>query len=138
MVAQKGKDLLLKIQLDGTDFETVAGLRARQISLNAETVDVSDSESAGRWRELLAGAGLRRASISGGGIFKDAASDEKVRATFFSGAIVNWQVIVPDFGTISGLFQISTLEYSGQHDGEVSFELSLESAGEIQFESTAL
>lgn len=135
MVAQKGKDLLLKIQSGGASFETVAGLRARQISLNAETVNVTDSESAGRWRELLAGAGLRRASISGGGIFKDAGSDEKVRAAFFAGDILTWQIVVPDFGTLSGMFQITALEYAGQHDGEVSFELLLESAGEISFQS---
>ncbi len=137
MVAQKGKDLLLKIQSDGATFETVGGLRARQISLNAETVNVTDSESTGRWRELLAGAGVRRASISGSGIFKDAASDEKVRAAFFAGNILKWQIIVPDFGALSGLFQIVALEYAGQHDGEVSFELALESAGAITFESVA-
>ena len=134
MVAQRGKDLLLKINPDGNGFITVAGLRARQIAFNAESVDVTDSESAGRWRELLSGAGLRRASVSGSGLFKDAASDEMVRETFFSGNHVNWQIIVPDFGIIEGAFQIVALEYSGQHNNEVTFELALESAGEISFE----
>jgi len=94
MTAQKGKDLLLKINSDGSGFTTVAGLRARQISFNAESVDVTDSESAGRWRELLAGAGLRRSSITGSGIFKDAQSDETIRSTFFAGQIVDWQIIM--------------------------------------------
>ncbi len=137
MVAQKGKDLLLKLDDDGNGFVSVAGLRARQISLNAETVDVTDSQSAGRWRELLSGAGLRRASISGNGIFKDAASDEKVRSVFFAGNIVQWQVIIPDFGDLQGMFQIVSLEYSGQHDGEVTFDLALESAGELTFAGDA-
>lgn len=136
MTAQKGRDLLLKIDADGQgSFQTVAGLRARQISFNAETVDATDSQSVGRWRELLEGAGVRRASISGSGIFKDAASDETVRSTFFNGAIVDWQVIVPDFGTIEGNFQITALEYAGQHNGEVTFEIVLESAGEMSFTS---
>lgn len=134
MTAQKGKDLLLKIDTIGAgSFQSVAGLRSRQISFNAESVDSTDSESAGRWRELLAGAGLRRASINGSGIFKDNASDELVRGTFFDGAIHPWQVIIPDFGTIEGLFQITALEYSGQHNGEVTFELVLESAGALTF-----
>lgn len=133
MVAQKGKDLLLKVSSGSGAFVTVAGLRSRQISFNAETVDVTNADSAGRWRELLEGAGLKRASISGAGIFRDAASDERVRQAFFDGSILNWQVIVPDFGIVTGPFQITALEYAGQHDGEVSYELSLESAGALTF-----
>jgi len=133
MVAQKGKDLLLKLDDGSGSYVTVAGLRSRQISLNAETVDVTDSESAGRWRELLSGAGLRRAGLTGSGIFKDAATDELVRASFFGGSILKWEIIVPDFGTMSGPFQITSLEYSGQHNGEVLFELAMESAGQINF-----
>ncbi len=132
MPAQKGKDLLLKMH-DGSVFATVAGLRTKTLAFNAQTVDVTHAESAGRWRELLAGAGVRRASVSGAGIFKDAASDELVRGVFFDGISKNCQVVIPDFGTIEGLFQISSLEFSGAHDGEVSFEISLESAGELAF-----
>ena len=134
MVAQKGKDLLLKLDSDGGGtFTTVAGLRSRQIAFNAETVDVSNADSAGRWRELLEGAGLKRASVSGAGIFKDAATDATVRQLFFDGTIRTWQVIVPDFGTVSGPFQLTALEYAGQHDGEVTYELALESAGALSF-----
>lgn len=134
MTAQKGRDLLLKIDADGTgSFQTVAGLRSHAITFNAETVDVSHQESAGQWRELLAGAGLKSAAIRGQGIFKDAQSDAAIRALFFDGAIRDWQVIVPDFGVVSGPFQISHLELAGRHDGEVTFELALESAGLLAF-----
>lgn len=40
---------------------------------------------------------------------------------------------VPDFGTLEGPFQITSLEYSGSHDGEVAFEVALESAGPVSF-----
>src|SRR5262245_21787416 len=76
MVAQKGKDLLLKIDTTGHGFVTVAGLRSKRIAFNSETVDITDADSVGRWRELLAGSGMQRAAISGSGIFKDAQSDE--------------------------------------------------------------
>ncbi len=132
MGAQKGKDLLLKMH-DGTGFVTVAGLRSRKIAFNAETVDVTHAESAGRWRELLEGAGIKRASISGRGLFRDAASDALVRQAFFDGVVKNCQVIVPDFGTLEGLFQIAVFEFSGEHNGEVTFELSFESAGPLSF-----
>ncbi|HZP20091.1 MAG TPA: phage major tail protein, TP901-1 family [Bauldia sp.] len=134
MTAQKGKDLLLKIDSDGGGtFQTVAGLRSRRIAFNAEAVDITDADSSGRWRELLAGAGVKRASVAGSGIFRDAASDSTVRQVFFDGTIRNWQVIVPDFGTLSGAFQVTALEYSGEHNGEVAYELALESAGAISF-----
>jgi TP901-1 family phage major tail protein len=134
MVAQKGKDLLLKIDSDGLGtFVTVAGLRSRRIAFNSETVDITDADSAGRWRELLAGSGVQRAAISGSGIFKDAQSDAAIRTRFFAGEIVDWQLAVPDFGTVSGPFQITSLDYTGSHDGEVTFELALESAGPIAF-----
>jgi TP901-1 family phage major tail protein len=132
MGAQKGKDLLLKID-NGSGFVTVAGLRSRRIAFNAEIVDITHAESVDRWRELLAGAGVRRASISGRGLFKDGASDALVRQAFFDGAIKACQVIVPDFGTISGPFQIASLEFSGEHNGEVTFDLALESAGALSF-----
>jgi TP901-1 family phage major tail protein len=132
MSAQKGKDLLLKMH-DGTGFVTVAGLRSRKIAFNAETVDVTHAESAGRWRELLEGAGVKRASVSGRGLFRDAASDATVRQAFFDGVVKACQVIVPDFGTIEGAFQITSFEFAGEHNGEVTFELALESAGALTF-----
>ena len=132
MTAQKGKDLLVKID-GGSGFVTVAGLRTRRLAFNAETVDITHAESAGRWRELLEGAGVKRASVSGRGLFKDAASDALVRQAFFDGAVKNYQVVIPDFGTVQGAFQIASLDYAGEHNGEVTYELSLESAGALTF-----
>ncbi len=138
MAAQKGKDLLLKLDSDGAgSFITVAGLRARKLAFNSETVDITDSDSAGRWRELLAGSGVQRASVSGSGIFKDAQSDALMRSAFFDGDIQAWQLAIPSFGTVEGQFQITSLEYSGNHDGEVTFDLGLESAGALTFTEAA-
>lgn len=133
MAAQKGKDLLLKIDDGGTGFVTVAGLRARTLAFNAETVDITNQDSAGQWRELLAGASVRTARVTGSGIFKDAASDAQIRTAFFNGVITTWQVVIPDFGTVAGPFQISSLEFTGKHDGEVAFDIGLESAAELTF-----
>ena len=134
MVAQKGKDLLLKLDDDGAgSFVTVAGLRAKSLAFNAATVDITHSESAGQWRELLAGAGIKTARVTGSGVFRDAASDARVRQLFFDGLNRDWQIIIPDFGTITGAFQITALEFAGDHDGEVSFDLGLESAGALSF-----
>lgn len=137
MAAQKGKDLLLKVDSNGSgSFTTVAGLRARAIAFNAETVDVTHQESSGQWRELLAGAGVKSARLSGSGIFKDAESDALIRSYVFDGTIRDWQVVVPDFGVVEGAFRITSFELTGRHDGEVAFEIALESAGALSFEAS--
>jgi len=134
MAAQNGKDLLVKIDMTGGgSFQTVAGLRATRLSLNAETVDVTSLESTGGWRELLGGAGMKTAAISGSGVFKDADTDERARQIFFDGETPEFQVIVPDFGTIEGRFQITAIEYAGSHNGEATYEMSLASAGPLAF-----
>lgn len=134
MGAQNGKDLLVKIDMTGDgQFQTIAGLRATRISFNAESVDVTSLESQGGWRELLSGAGVKSASISGSGVFKDAGTDERARQIFFDGETPDFQVIIPDFGIIEGAFQVTAIEYAGSHNGEATYELSMASAGVLGF-----
>jgi len=134
MTAQRGRDLLLKVDTTGTGtYVTVAGLRTNTLTFNAATVDASAQDSAGAWKELLAGAGLKSAQIKGQGIFKDALSDATVRGLYFNDTIVNWQIVIPNFCTVTGPFQISALEYSGKFDGEVTFDMTLASAGLLTF-----
>ncbi|MGO4907145.1 phage major tail protein, TP901-1 family [Pseudorhodobacter sp. W20_MBD10_FR17] len=134
MAVQNGKDLLIKLDMVGDgSFETIAGLRASRISFNAETVDVTSLESSGGWRELLAGAGVKTASISGSGVFRDASTDERARQIFFDAEIPSFQVIIPDFGVVEGPFQLSSIEYSGNHNGEATYEMTMASAGALTF-----
>jgi TP901-1 family phage major tail protein len=135
MSAQKGKDLLIKIG-DGASpevFTTVAGLRATTLAFNAQNVDVTNSDSVDMWRELLAGVGVKSATISGSGVFKDAASDAALRAAFFNQALCNWQIVIPHFGTVAGPFKLASLQYEGPYDGELKLSLSLASAGALTF-----
>lgn len=134
MAVQSGKDLLIKVDMIGDgSFQTVAGLRASRISFNAETVDVTSLDSTGGWRELLAGAGVKSASIAGSGVFRDANTDERARQIFFDALMPEFQVIVPSFGVVEGAFQITSLEYAGSHNGEATYEMSLASAGALTF-----
>ena len=134
MAVQSGKDLLIKLDMTGDGlFETIAGLRATRISFNAETVDVTSLESQGGWRELLAGAGVKSASISGSGVFRDAGTDERARQIFFAGEVPGFQVIIPSFGVVEGAFMITAVEYAGSHNGEATYELTMASAGALTF-----
>lgn len=135
MPVQRGRDLLIKLQDGDTRFVTIGGIRTKRLALNSDTIDVTHAESAGRWRELLVGAGMRRASISGSGVFKDQESNRLLREIFFEGSVRRFQIVVPGFGTIEGPFQISSLDYRGEHVAELTFEIALESAGELTFQS---
>jgi TP901-1 family phage major tail protein len=134
MTAQRGRDLLIKIGDGGSpeSFSSVAGLRATSLAFNAQAVDVTNADSAGMWRELLEG-GVKSASLSGSGVFKDAASDAALCQAFFDGTTANYQVVVPGFGIVEGPFRITQLQYDGPHDGEVKVSLALASAGALAF-----
>jgi TP901-1 family phage major tail protein len=134
MSAQRGKDLLIKIGDGGSpeSFTTVAGLRATTLAFNATAIDITSADSADMWRELLA-AGVKSASLSGSGVFKDAASDATLRTAFFDQTLANFQIVIPHFGTVTGPFKLTQLQYEGPYDGEAKISLSLASAGELAF-----
>lgn len=134
MTARRGKDILLKIGDGGApeSFTTVGGLRTKTFSLNAQAVDATNADSGG-WRELLAGAGVRQASVSGAGVFVSDSAVEAARTAFFAGEIRTWQLILPGVGTIEGAFQITNLDYAGAYDGEATMSLSLDSASVLAF-----
>jgi TP901-1 family phage major tail protein len=136
MTAQRGKDMLVKIGDGGSPetFTSVAGLRTRTFSLNAREVDATHSESGG-WRELLAGAGVKQASVAGSGVFLNDAAALSLRAAFFAGAARTFKLIVPGLGTMTGPFIIANLDYAGDHDGEATFSVALASAGALAFEA---
>lgn len=138
MASQRGRDVLLKIG-DGANpehFTTIAGIRAKTIALSAKTIDATSAESPEAWRELIAGAGIKQAIVSGSGVFKDAASDAMIREVFFTQTARMWRLAVPDFGILEGRFLVEQLDYGGDHDGEAVFSIRLQSAGALAFSAS--
>lgn len=133
MSAQRGRDMLVKMQNSDGSYVTIAGLRTKTLKLNAKTVDITDSESAEAWRELLPGAGVKTAEISGAGVFRDAETDRLAREAFFAQSVETYQFILPHFGILQGPFMITALTFSGTFGGEASYELALSSAGAPSF-----
>jgi TP901-1 family phage major tail protein len=133
MSAQAGKDMLLKIRDATGAFISVAGIRTRMLTFRGDAIDTTHHDAAGRWRTLLAGGATRSVSLSGTGIFKDAATDALIRASFFDAALPVCQLVIPDFGIITGPFQIVTLTYEGEQNAEVTFHIALQSAGQITY-----
>lgn len=137
MAGQRGRDVLISIG-DGEDPETflgVAGIRTKTISLTAGLVEATTAQSPEAWREVMTGVGVKRAEVSGRGVFKDGLSDALLRAAYFAGETANFQLAIPDFGVMTGPFAISELTYGGEHDDEATFAIRLSSAGLVVFEA---
>jgi len=134
MAAQKGSALLMKIG-DGASpeaFTTIGGMRSTSLTLNDEMVDVTNKDSSGA-RTILAQGGVNSISVSGSGVFTDSASETTLKGKFNVSALTNYQFLVPDFGTFTGAFMLTTLEYGGEYNGEVTYSFSFESSGTITF-----
>ena len=134
MAAQSGSDFLLKIG-DGASpevFTTVGGFQSNAITLGEQIVETTNKSSPDQFREAMR-AGLKTVAISGNGIFTDSASEESVRANYFGSTVSNWQIVIPDFGTIEGPFILTQLEYTGADNESVTYSVALESAGSVSF-----
>ena len=132
MAVQKGSALLVKVGNAASPevFAAVAGLRDTSISINSETIDVTNKDSA-RVRTLLADAGIQSFSISGSGVFTDAASEQLILTNFSATTFLNYQFLVPSYNTFTGAFQVTSIEYSGSYNGEVTYSMSFESASTV-------
>ncbi|KUO55132.1 MAG: phage tail protein [Sphingomonadales bacterium BRH_c42] len=132
MTAQKGSAFLLKIG-DGAvppAYETVAGLRTTQMSINGDTVVVTHKQSGG-WRELLSGAGTRSVSVSAAGIFLGSNAENAVRTNALAGTIENYELSFEDGARMQGKFLVQRLDYAGDFNGERNYTLQLESSGPV-------
>ena len=132
MTAQKGSAFLLKIG-DGAQppaYQTVAGLRTTQMSINGDTVVVTHKDSGG-WRELLSGAGTRSVSVSAAGIFLGSTAENAIRGHALAGTIDEYELSVEDGEKLRGRFLVQRLDYAGDFNGERNYTLQLESSGPV-------
>lgn len=132
MPAQNGSTFLLKISDGGSpvSYETVAGLRTTQLSINGDPVNVTHKQSEG-WRDLLSGAGTRSVSVSAAGIFLGSQAESAIRAHALAGTIDDYEISFEDGERLRGRFLIQRLDYSGDFNGERNYTMQLESSGAV-------
>jgi len=132
MTAQKGSAFLLKIGDGGAPpaYDTVAGLRTTQMSINGDTVVVTHKQSGG-WRELLSGAGTRSVSVGAAGIFLGSDAEASIRAHALAGTLEDYELSFEDGAKLRGKFLIQRLDYAGDFNGERNYTVQLESSGPV-------
>ena len=132
MTAQKGTAFLLKIGDGGSPaiYETVAGLRTTNMTINGDSVVVTHKDSGG-WRELLSGAGTRSVSVSASGIFLGSDAENAIRSHALSGTLDDYELSFEDGAKMQGSFLVQRLDYSGDFNGERTYSMQLESSGAV-------
>lgn len=132
MPAQNGSAFLLKIGNGASPpaYQTVAGLRTTQMTINGDSVVVTHKGSGG-WRDLLSGAGTRSVSVSAAGIFLGSTAENTVRAHALAGTLDDYELSFEDGERLRGRFLVQRLDYSGDFNGERSYTLQLESSGPV-------
>lgn len=131
MAAQKGISFLLK-QGTAAAGTTLAGMRATSLTVNNETVDVTNKDSAGA-RTLLAAAGVQSLTVNASGVFTDAAVEETVRGYAFARSINAFGLVFENADKIDASWYISNYERSGEYNGEETYSITLESSGAITY-----
>ena len=132
MTAEKGSAFLLKVG-DGAPtptYATVAGMRTTQLSINGDSVVITNKGSGG-WRDLLSGAGVRSVSVSGAGVFTGSTAEVRIKSNALAGMLDDYELSFESGERLRGKFLVARLDYAGDFNGERSYALSLESSGEV-------
>ena len=132
MAAEKGSAFLLKVGNGAAPpaYATIAGMRTTQMSVNGEAVNVTSKDSGG-WRELLGGAGVRSVSVVAAGIFTGSVAEGRIKANALGGALDDYELSFESGERMRGRFLVTRLDYSGDHNGERTYSLALESSGAV-------
>lgn len=135
MAAEKGRLMLLKgtTGVSPVTYVKIGGVRTRGLTINGEAVDITDSDSIDQWRELLANAGVKTASLSVSGVFKDSAGEEMLRGFADAQTLNSFEFSYESGDKWSGLFQVTTLENTGEYNGPRLFSATLEQSGKLTF-----
>ena len=136
MAAQKGRSFIVKIGDAASPevFAQIEGQRSTGFAGVNEAVDISNKDT-GAWRKLGADMGLRNATLTLSGIFTDLANEEVLRASWFAGSIVNYQVVGENGDDYTGPYQVTAFGKSGEYNNAEIYDFTLESADALTFTS---
>lgn len=125
--AKKGKAFLI-----AKGATNIGGFKTKQMTLNSETVDVTTTDDmTNRWRQLLAATGVKSISFTGSGIIKDTAAQQALWNDCAAQTLDTYTITVDGVGTFAGSYQITQIQSGGEFNGEETFDVTLESGGDI-------
>jgi TP901-1 family phage major tail protein len=133
--ALKGRSFLLKVDMAGTSptgFQTVAGMRATQLKINGNQVDITNKNSNG-WQELLSDAGVRKIDITASGEYDATAGSANVfmEKAALANTFIDAEILFGNGVAYTGTWAISDYTTDGPHDNAQTFSLTLTSHGPV-------
>ena len=134
MAAEKGRSFIIS-RCDGEAtevFTEVAGLRSTGLTIDGESVDITNKDSSG-WQTLLAGAGTTSVSVSGSGVFFDSAGEVLIQTSAMTKTLDNYEIEFESGDKFAGAFQVTSYERTGEYNGEVAYSMSFMSSGAVTF-----
>ncbi len=132
MSANGGAGLLLRPYVSGVPT-TMAGLRTKSVKVNNDVVDVTNSDSAGRWQELLTGVAVKKLEVSGSGVLTGSSLDRTIVNAVLAGTPTQMDIVVPGLGTFSGVFVMTDYDTTTEHNKEIVYSVTIQSTGAITF-----
>lgn len=135
MTGLPGKDFIL---YDGTGTGTVAiaAQRVTSFTLNGQAVDVTNKDSTGMWRELLASAGVVSLDVSAEGVLGTGTLEEILAQRVINRSNDPYTLKFKGDNNFAGAFRLTQIDEAGNHDGEQTYKLALQSAGSIAYGTT--
>lgn len=115
-------------------FTTIAGLRTKTLTRNAEMIDAT-SHGSNQFRELLAGAGVKSFSGSFDFVKKDSAVLTGIETDFDAQTLNNYRFVDGNGDSITSAFKVTQYAETGGHNTEHSGNVTLESSGAITKEA---
>ena len=143
MAQKSGRELLIKMGNGAVSetFTTICGFDARSFVLNNNFVDttVPDCNTPSGTVYESGVYGVQSLVFSGSGKFDNdtaglaLANAARLQSTNSGYSGLNYQVIVPGWGTFQGVFVIESLNLSGAKEGNMDFEATFRSSGAPTF-----
>lgn len=134
-----GKSVLLYIGDGGSPeaFSLIAAGTSHSVTISSTTVEKNSKDSGG-WREIFPDGAIRSVSMTMSGIFTETAAQEALRAVAMSATPkANFRFNLGGTRRLTGQFQVTSYEHSGETEGFAQFTAQFESNGVITEEAAA-
>lgn len=119
---------------DGTGTTTlkimaiIAGMRTTGLNINGETVDITNKDTTSQARELLPAAGVSSMALTAAGVFQDNSNVTECATLAIARTLETFLLEFESGDGYWGLFQVGSVEQGGEHNGEVTYSIALESS----------